>query len=305
MVDGDGSTNPLTNIVALGGSLYHTCAVTSGGGALCWGYGSLGQLGSSSETQNIPGEEDPVGYNRDAPLPVLVGEGGTPLSGVLAISGGGVHTCALLEDSGVKCWGSEYSGRLGNGEENFFSQYYPVDVLVTPGGALFTGATELKSFSEGACVIMELEEELQCWGDNNAGELGHGPVGNHSTTPIGTLTGQGSSETLKSVREIAKGQVSTNCALPSKGGVLCWGKNSRGQLGDTTTTNRRTPVLVVDGVDGVNSTGFFNNYNAFRRTYSCEQGASTSSCGYDSVDQILLALTSPSSTPQYQCVYFH
>ena len=194
----------------------------------------------------------------------------------------------------MKCWGTEYSGRLGNGEENYVSQYYPVDVLVTPGGALFTGVTEMKSFSEGACVIMESEEELQCWGDNNVGELGHGPVGNTSATPIGTLTGEGSSETLKSVRGLAKGQVSTNCALPSKGGVLCWGKNTHGQLGDTTLTHGRTPVLVVDGV---NSTGFFNNYSAFRKTYSCEQGASTSSCGYDPVDQILLALTSPSSTP--------
>ena len=297
VVDGDGSTNPLTNIVTLGAGGFHTCAVTSGGGALCWGHGALGQLGSSSEAQNVPGEEDPVGYDRDAPLPVLVGEGGTPLSGVLEIGGGSGHTCALLEDSGVKCWGSEFSGRLGNGENTYGRQYYPVDVLVTPGGALFTGATEMKTFSEGACVIMELEEELQCWGDNNVGELGHGPVGNHSTTPIGTLTGEGSSETLKSVRELAKGQVSTNCALPSKGGVLCWGANTRGELGDTTTTNRRTPVLVVDGVDGINSTGFFNNYSAFRRTYSCEQGANTSSCGYDPVDQILLALTSPSSTP--------
>ena len=298
VVDGDGSTNPLTGIVALGAGQYHTCAVTSGGGALCWGYGSLGQLGSSSEAQNIPGEPDPVGFNRDAPLPVLVGEGGAPLSGVLEISGGGVHTCALLEDSGVKCWGSKYSGRLGNGENTYGRQYYPVDVLVTPGGALFTGATEMKTFSEGACVIMESEEELQCWGDNNQGELGHGPVGNNSTTPIGTLTGQGSFETLKSVRELAKGQMNTNCALPSKGGVLCWGANIHGGLGDTTLTNRRTPVLVVDGVDGVNSTGFFNNYSAFRRTYSCEQGAAnTSSCGHDPVDQILLALTSPSPTP--------
>ena len=67
----------------------------------------------------------------------------------------------------MKCWGSEYSGRLGNGENTYGRQYYPVDVLVTPGGALFTGVTEMKTFNEGACVIMESEEELQCWGDNN------------------------------------------------------------------------------------------------------------------------------------------
>ena len=58
-------------------------------------------------------DEEYVGYNRDAPLPVLVADGGIPLSGVLEIVGGAAHTCALLEDSGVKCWGTEHAWEIG------------------------------------------------------------------------------------------------------------------------------------------------------------------------------------------------
>ena len=87
---------------------------------MCWGRGFHGQLGSSSETYYV---EDDRGIrldnNRDAPLPVLVADGGIPLSGVLEIVGGAAHTCALIEDSGVKCWGLELYGRLGNGEIGF------------------------------------------------------------------------------------------------------------------------------------------------------------------------------------------
>ena len=104
---------------------------------------------------------------------------------------------------------------------------------------------------------------------------------------------QGSSEALNSVMEIGKTQSSTNCVLPSKGGVLCWGLNVHGQLGNNTDANiSKAPGLVVAGQD---STDFFNDFNAFRRTYSCEQGASA--CEQDSVDQILLALDSSSPTP--------
>ena len=222
--------------------------------------------------------------------------------------GGLSHTCALLEDSGVKCWGGELHGKLGNGEAGiiqdeygddvYTKQYFPVDVLETPEGASFTGVTELAAFQNGNCVITDSSGGINCWGLGNNGELGSGSFGSwgshhYRTTPETTvLSGQGSSEFLNSVMEIAKSQTNTNCVLTSKGGVLCWGHNSRGKLGNNSTNNRSTPVLVEDGQ---NSTNFLNDFSAFRRTYSCEQGAS--SCQQDSVDQILLALDSSSPTP--------
>ena len=88
-----------------------------------------GQLGTSSETYYVEDDDEYFGYDRDAPLPVLVEDGGIPLSGVLEIVGGAVHTCALLEDSGVKCWGWELSGRLGNGEVGFTLDEYDTKYL--------------------------------------------------------------------------------------------------------------------------------------------------------------------------------
>ena len=308
VVDGAGSINPLTGVISLAAGDNHTCAITSGGGALCWGRGNAGQLGSSSETYYVADDGEYVGYNREAPLPVLVADEGIPLSGVLEIVGGLTHTCALLEDSGVKCWGHESYGRLGNGSigytldeydtKVYTRQFFPVDVLETPGGVSFTGATELTANAEGTCAITDLEGGVNCWGTSTFGELGHGQSGYinyvavHRTTPGSVIIAQGSSEALNSVMEIAKTNGRNNCVLPSKGGVLCWGKNDHGQLGDNTSSNRNAPILVVDGPD---STGFLNDFNAFRRTYSCEQGAN--SCQQDSVDQIQLALDSSSPTP--------
>ena len=146
----------------------------------------------------------------------------------------------------------------------------------------------------------------QLLGTGRLGELGHGQSGFgdygqiHRTTPGPVILAQGSSEALNSIMEIAKSKAYANCALSSKGGVLCWGNNSHGQLGTGDKTSRNTPHLVVDGQ---NSTGFLNDFNAFRRTYSCEQGAN--SCQQDSVDQIQLALASSSLTPGTSDSIFH
>ena len=304
VVDGDGSTNPLTGIVALEAGNRYTCVLTSGRGALCWGQGANGQLGSSSETYSYYDDDLGIiflGVNRDTPLPVLVVEEGALLSGVVEIYVGKSHTCALLEDSGVKCWGSEFAGGLGNGSDGDFlnlvapstAQFFPVDVLVTPGGASFTGVTELKVFNNGSCVITDLEEKMNCWGTNKFGQLGIGEIGEGSfrPTPVATLAGKGSPETLNSIREIAGGSMSHFvCVVPSTGGILCWGRNTQGQLGNNTLEDRPTPVLVVAEED---SKDFLNNFSSFRRTYSCEQG----SCGQDPVDQVQLALASTSPTP--------
>jgi Regulator of chromosome condensation (RCC1) repeat/Peptidase_C39 like family len=93
----------------------HTCALLTSGGVKCWGHNNNGQLGNNSNT--------------DSHIPVDVSG---LSSGVAAISAGGYHTCALLTSGGVKCWGSNGDGELGNNSTT--DSWMPVDVVGIDGG---------------------------------------------------------------------------------------------------------------------------------------------------------------------------
>jgi alpha-tubulin suppressor-like RCC1 family protein len=99
-------------VAAIAPGQYHTCALTAGGGVKCWGNNLYGQLGDGTTTQ------------RTTPVDV---SGLT--SGVAAIAVGWYHTCALTAGGGVKCWGYNLYGQLGDGEFGYSPT--PVDV-VTP-----------------------------------------------------------------------------------------------------------------------------------------------------------------------------
>jgi alpha-tubulin suppressor-like RCC1 family protein len=151
------------------------------------------------------------------------------------IASGGYHTCALAANGTVRCWGANNSGELGVGTTA--ERQAPVQVSGLGGNIQAVAA-------KGAYTCaLTATGAVRCWGDNSRGQLGDGTTVQRRT-PV-TVTGLGSG-----VQAIAPGNQHT-CALNAAGGVLCWGDNLHGQLGDGTTAQRLAPVAVSGLGSGV------------------------------------------------------
>ncbi|MDP7003380.1 MAG: hypothetical protein QF911_07450, partial [Candidatus Thalassarchaeaceae archaeon] len=180
------------------------CAILDDGSVACWGYNGFGQLGDGTNT------------DRDTPTPTSsLGAGRT----AVAISAGGSHTCALLDNGSVACWGSNSGGQLGDG--------------TVPGGSPADSSTPTQTSSLGAgrtavaisagdahtCALLD-DGSVSCWGRNSWGQLGDGTTGDRDTpTPTSSL---GANRTAVAISAGA----SHTCAILDDGSVSCWGSNS-------------------------------------------------------------------------------
>ncbi len=211
-----------------------TCAVTTGGGAECWGEGRLGQLGNGNATSSA------------SPFAVLDSNGKVPMDGVVTISASFEDACALTGTGKVFCWGANNSGQLGNGTSGSLSSI-AVDVLNSTGQSALTGVVAVSAGLDDNCAITEPGAVL-CWGANEAGQLGNGTTVN-STKPV-AASGLSSGATA-----IASGKLHT-CAVTRAGVVPCWGANLDGQLASGNTAPSATSVDAV-GVGGMGTLRLF------------------------------------------------
>ena len=217
---GDGTTaerhRPVTvtrlpSVTAVAVGYLHACALTTAGGVKCWGYNRFGQLGD--------------GTTSDRQVPVDVAG---LAHGVVAITAGGGHSCALTSSGGVKCWGSNYLGELGDGTTS--RRLAPVDVT-----GLAQGVAAIAGGGEAHGCALTTKGRVKCWGYNGYGQLGDGTtVERHAPVAV--------SELAIGVSAIAAGGFGHTCALTRAGDVSCWGRNTSGQLGDGTTTEHHAPM---------------------------------------------------------------
>ncbi|WP_080429308.1 RCC1 domain-containing protein [Burkholderia ubonensis] len=210
-----------SGVAAISPGYYHTCAVTTAGGAKCWGANQYGQLGNNSTTQSL--------------VPVSVSGLTTGVAQVMASED--YHSCALTTAGGVKCWGYNNVGQLGNGTTN--QSPVPVDV-----SGLTSGVSSISIGSNAACVLTSAGG-VKCWGSNTAGRLGNG-VTTNSSVPV-NVTGLSSGVSSVSSRHF------NSCAITTAGGLLCWGWNIYGQLGTGNFTDSSVPVSVPGMTSGTAS----------------------------------------------------
>jgi len=214
----------VTTATALAVGLQHACAVLAGGSVTCWGSDTAGQMADG--TLASPDEN---------PTPHVV----AGVTGAVSIAAGSAHTCALLANATVQCWGADSTGQIGDGTVGSPAFSAP---NVVPG---LTNVIAIAAGGGSTCAIVT-GGAVKCWGSDDHGELGDGTNGTPTTNPSPVAV----VGITNAIALGARGDVT--CAALQTGAVKCWGNDEVGGIGDGTIANplvNPSPVDVI-GVAG-------------------------------------------------------
>uniref|UniRef100_UPI003F6A4217 RCC1 domain-containing protein n=1 Tax=Poseidonia sp. TaxID=2666344 RepID=UPI003F6A4217 len=192
--------------------VFHTCAILDNGNVKCWGRNTAGELGDGSTADS----------NAPSTTVINLGTGRT----AVALAGGNEHTCAILDNGDLKCWGSDQYGQLGNGNSITADQTSPPSTAIDLG----TGRTAV-AVSAGmyhTCAILD-NGDMKCWGRDDKGQLGNGgTITADQTSPPSTAIDLGTGRTAVAV----SAYYDITCAILDNGDMKCWGYPYYGHLGN-------------------------------------------------------------------------
>lgn len=223
-----------------------SCALSDQGSVKCWGTGSFGQLGN--------------GLNENSLTPVDVDLKGDR---AVAIAAGRLHFCAALAQGGVKCWGYNNLGQVGNGTRTNAN-------VPTAVSGLTDTVVSMAAGDSHTCAAT-IQRTVYCWGSNGNsldpyGKLGQGGNGYtpvNSATPL-IVPG------LEAVK-LAAGSDHT-CAQTASGGAVCWGRSNNGQTGTGSgliTTSPRQVVGLTSGVVDISAGQVFSCAKLVDGSFKC------------------------------------
>ena len=194
---------------------------------------------TSSVTVNFTPDNPPTPDPQPTPIvvrPSVAFTGFIPLTGgeTHAIAAGIAHTCAITPEGGVRCWGNNTYGQLGDGTNT--ASNVPVKVAGIAGG------TTIVAGGNHTCVLTG--NDVWCWGQNSQGQLGDGTTSNRNA-PVKVLSG---------AVDITAG-LDYTCAVMTYGQVMCWGNNDQGQLANGSKTDSTRPALaeLITGISNVDA----------------------------------------------------
>ncbi|MCB1229029.1 MAG: choice-of-anchor D domain-containing protein [Verrucomicrobiae bacterium] len=204
---------------------YHSLALFSDGSLAAWGLNGSGQLG--------------IGTTENSVVPVLIDPALGALAGhhVILVDAGFNHTMALCEDGSVKGWGSNFVGTLGDGTFDYRSVPISID-----GGDLAGRRIKRLVTGNDHALALDTNGLLVAWGRNHHGQLGSGDTNSPGYVPMtvdasGVLAG-------KEIATISAGNA-CNLVTTGDGGMVSWGDNAQGKLGDGTELDRYSPVEIA------------------------------------------------------------
>jgi alpha-tubulin suppressor-like RCC1 family protein len=222
----------------------HACALLSDGTVNCWGRAVFGVLGRGND-ESIGDDELPSDV---APVSVIT----TPGLSVEQISAGGSHTCALLSNGTIQCWGDNDYRQLGRddtqdlGDDELPSDVAPVSVSTTPGVTV----TQISAGFKHTCALLS-DGTVKCWGANGSGQLARGTPNNLADEQLPSEVEPIAITTAADVTAVAiRAGYDSTCVLLSDGTVKCWG-NAPAELVGTGETG---PVLDPSSVGPIEVT---------------------------------------------------